>query len=87
MTTLSPDACQFAPRCPLVINECRSAEPDLVAISDDHWAACIRTDDVAGRSAAEIYRVSTQPVPIDAGGQGREPAVVLRVTDLAKTYP
>ena len=56
MTSLSPDACQFAPRCPLVIDECRSSEPELVTISDDHRAACIRTDDVAGRSAAEIYR-------------------------------
>jgi peptide/nickel transport system ATP-binding protein len=61
MTSL-PDACQFAPRCPLAISECRSAEPDLVTIRDGHWAACIRTGDVAGRSAAEIYHVSKQPV-------------------------
>jgi peptide/nickel transport system ATP-binding protein len=49
MSSLSPDACPFAPRCPLVIDECRLAEPDLVAIRDGHWAACIRTDDVANR--------------------------------------
>ena len=61
MSSLSPGACPFAPRCPLVIDECRSAEPDLVATGDGHWAACIRTDDVAGRSAAEIFGVSTQP--------------------------
>jgi peptide/nickel transport system ATP-binding protein len=85
MTSLSPDACQFAPRCPLAISECRSAEPDLVTIRDGHSAACIRTGDVAGRSAAEIYGVSTQPVSVDTAGG--EPAVVLEVTDLAKTYP
>jgi peptide/nickel transport system ATP-binding protein len=85
MTSLSPDACQFAPRCPLVISECRSAEPDLVTIRDGHWAACIRTGDVAGRSAAEIYHVSTQPVSVDTSVT--DPAVVLRVSDLAKTYP
>jgi peptide/nickel transport system ATP-binding protein len=85
MTSLSPGACQFAPRCPLVISECRSAEPDLVTIRDGHWAACIRTGDVAGRSAAEIYHVSTWPVSVDTSVT--DPAVVLQVTDLAKTYP
>ena len=84
MTSL-PDACQFAPRCPLVISECRSAEPDLVTIRDGHQAACIRTSDVAGRSAADIYHVSTQPVAGDT--TATDPSVVLQVTDLAKTYP
>jgi peptide/nickel transport system ATP-binding protein len=84
MTSL-PDACQFAPRCPLAISECRSAEPDLVTIRDGHWAACIRTGDVAGRSAAEIYHVSKQPVSIE--NAAADPPVVLKVTDLAKTYP
>jgi peptide/nickel transport system ATP-binding protein len=84
MTSL-PDACQFAPRCPLVINECRSAEPDLVTIRDGHRAACIRTSDVAGRSAADIYHVSTQPVPVE--NAVADPPVVLQVTDLVKTYP
>jgi peptide/nickel transport system ATP-binding protein len=84
MTAL-PNACQFAPRCPLAISECRSAEPDLVAIRDGHSAACIRTSDVAGRSAADIYHVATQPVAID--NAVADPSVVLQVTDLAKTYP
>jgi peptide/nickel transport system ATP-binding protein len=83
--TSLPDACQFAPRCPLAISECRSAEPDLVTIRDGHWAACIRTGDVAGRSAAEIYHVSKQPVSIE--NAAADPPVVLKVTDLAKTYP
>jgi peptide/nickel transport system ATP-binding protein len=85
MSSLSPGACPFAPRCPLVIDECRSAEPDLVSVGEGHWAACIRTDDVAGRSAAEIFGVSTQPEA--AGSSAGEPELVLRVTDLAKTYP
>jgi peptide/nickel transport system ATP-binding protein len=84
MTSL-PDACQFAPRCPLAIDECRSTEPDLVTIRGGHWAACIRTGEVAGRSAAEIYHVSTQPVPIE--NAVADPPVVLQVVDLAKTYP
>jgi peptide/nickel transport system ATP-binding protein len=84
MTSL-PDACQFAPRCPLVISECRSTEPDLVTIRDGHRAACIRTSDVAGRSAPDIYHVSTQPVAGDTITV--DPSVVLQVTDLSKTYP
>jgi peptide/nickel transport system ATP-binding protein len=85
MSSLSPDACPFAPRCPLAIDDCRSAEPDLVTVEDDHWAACIRTDDVAGRSAAEIFGVTTQPDAVDAAaGESR---LVLQVTDLSKTYP
>jgi peptide/nickel transport system ATP-binding protein len=84
MSALSPGVCPFAPRCPLVIDECRSAEPDLVSIRDGHWAACIRTDDVAGRSAAEIYGVSTQPEEVEAAAP--EPPVVLQVTGLTKTY-
>src|ERR1700727_2727933 len=58
LSTLAPDICPFAPRCPLVIDECRSAEPDLITVQPDHRAACIRTDDVAGRTAAEIFDVS-----------------------------
>jgi peptide/nickel transport system ATP-binding protein len=84
MTSL-PDACQFAPRCPLVISECRSAEPDLVTIRDGHQAACIRTGDVAGRSAADIYHVSTKPIEGDT--TTGDSSVVLQVSDLAKTYP
>jgi peptide/nickel transport system ATP-binding protein len=85
MSSLSPDSCPFAPRCPLAIDECRSAEPDLVTVGGDHWAACIRTDDVAGRSAAEIFGVTTQPDAVDAAaGESR---LVLQVTDLSKTYP
>jgi peptide/nickel transport system ATP-binding protein len=84
LSSLSLDECPFAPRCPLAIEECRSAEPNLVSIADGHWAACIRTDDVAGRSAAEIFHVSTQPAPIDTAAG--EPPVVLRVTDLVKTF-
>jgi glutathione transport system ATP-binding protein len=84
MSSLSPGMCPFAPRCPLVIDECHSAEPNLVTTGNGHWAACIRTDDVAGRSAAEIFDVSTQPAAADTSG---EPPLVLRVTDLAKTYP
>jgi oligopeptide/dipeptide ABC transporter ATP-binding protein len=78
-----PPGCPFAPRCPLAIEQCRAAEPELIAITAAHRAACIRTEHVAGRTAAEIYGVSTEPraAVVDA-----DAPVVLRVTDLAKTY-
>jgi len=78
-----PPGCPFAPRCPLAIDRCRAAEPELIAVTPGHRAACIRTDQVAGRTAAEIYGVSTAA---PAAAVDRDAAVVLKVTDLAKTY-
>jgi peptide/nickel transport system ATP-binding protein len=78
-----PPGCPFAPRCPLAVDDCRSAEPELIQIANGHRAACIRTEEVAGRSAAEIYGVSTEP-PITAADD--DAPVVLKVRDLAKTF-
>ncbi len=78
-----PPGCPFAPRCPLVIDECRTDEPALAAVGADHAAACIRTDRVAGRTAAEIYGVSTAPPTSD---RADDTPVVLRVDGLVKTF-
>src|SRR6185369_9278213 len=98
-----PPGCPFAPRCPLANDDCRAAEPELVAVGAapaatsnhgaapaatsnhgaGHQAACIRTEAVNGRSAADIYGIATEPpaaeTPADA-------TAVLRVRDLVKTY-
>ena len=79
-----PPGCPFAPRCPMAVDECLSAEPELVTIAPGHTAACIRTDDVVGRSAADVYGVSTAPA--DAVPDPDAP-VVLKVVDLVRTYP
>jgi oligopeptide/dipeptide ABC transporter ATP-binding protein len=78
-----PPGCPFAPRCPLAIDACRAAEPELLPMGPDHRAACIRTEHVAGRSAPEIYGVSTEPPVVDTAAA---PPVVLQVRDLVKTY-
>ncbi|BBZ08599.1 ABC transporter ATP-binding protein [Mycolicibacterium doricum] len=78
-----PPGCPFAPRCPLAIDECRAGEPELVEVAPGHRAACIRTEHVAGRSAAEVYGVSTAP---PASPPSADDPVVLRVSDLVKTY-
>ena len=79
-----PPGCPFAPRCPLAIDDCRTTEPELISIGPEHSAACIRTAQVKGRSAAAIYGVSTEP-PAEAAAPGDAP-VVLRVRDLVKTF-
>src|SRR6516165_356826 len=55
--------CHFAPRCPLMTDECRRGEPPGVAVAPDHRVACIRAratqavaapgGDLAAASAAE----------------------------------
>ena len=84
LSTLEPNACPFVPRCPLAIDECRAAEPELITVGLTHQAACIRTEHVAGRSAAEIYGMRTEPPARDH--EAADSPVVLRVTDLVKTY-
>jgi len=85
MASLDP-GCPFAPRCPLAIDECRAEEPMLITVDDltGHRAACIRTDHIAGRSAQDIYGVSTEPPP--AQPEPQQPPVVVAVRDLVKTY-
>jgi peptide/nickel transport system ATP-binding protein len=78
-----PPGCPFAPRCPLAVAECLAAEPGLLPVGPGHSAACIRTDQVAGRSAAQIYGVATDAPESEDSGQ---PEVVLRVRDLSRTY-
>ncbi len=78
-----PDGCPFAPRCPLAIEQCRQSEPDLTPVAQGHAAACIRTDQVTGRSAAEIYGVAIEPPNVDEDSES-EP--VVRVRDLSKTF-
>ena len=79
-----PPGCPFGPRCPLATDECRESEPTLTTVAPDHTAACIHTDQVAGRRAAEIFRVATEPPAAD---DESESDVVIRVRDLSKTYP
>ena len=78
-----PPGCPFAPRCPLAIDECRAAEPALEPVAPGHTAACVRTDQVAGRSAAEIFGVTTGAQIVD---DDAETEIVVRVKDLSKTF-
>jgi peptide/nickel transport system ATP-binding protein len=40
-----PTGCSFAPRCPLALDACRTAEPPLVELANGRRAACIRVEE------------------------------------------
>jgi len=35
-----PNGCRFHPRCPLVMDKCRTETPEMVMLSDRHRVAC-----------------------------------------------
>ena len=37
-----PRGCVFHPRCPVAIDECQQAMPELREVQSDHWVSCIR---------------------------------------------
>ena len=80
-----PPGCSFAPRCPLAIADCLAGEPALLAVpgATGHTAACIRTDEVAGRSAADIYGVA---VAAPQAEPDPDPPVVVRVREVSRTF-
>jgi peptide/nickel transport system ATP-binding protein len=52
--------CHFAPRCPLVADECRNGAPPLAVVSSGHSAACFKAAAAETISAAEVS--ATTPV-------------------------
>ncbi|MEV5835678.1 ABC transporter ATP-binding protein [Nocardia sp. NPDC052112] len=79
-----PQGCSFAPRCPIAIDDCRAAEPPLEKTGPGHSAACIRTAEVTSADLFEAYR---QEIPEPSDEADTDERVVLRVSDLVKTYP
>jgi peptide/nickel transport system ATP-binding protein len=51
-----PRGCRFHPRCPYVMDVCKTVEPDLVPISDerDHVQACHLDEDTKDREASKL---------------------------------
>ncbi|MGB4778907.1 dipeptide ABC transporter ATP-binding protein [Microbacterium sp.] len=81
-----PDACPFAPRCPIAVPECLEGEPPLRSVdgSADHRAACIRLDRTAEGDVYPVPEITTSP--IDAVPRD-EREVVLNVTNLGREFP
>ncbi|MEC3914054.1 ABC transporter ATP-binding protein [Nocardia sp. CDC160] len=80
-----PPGCSFAPRCPVSIDDCRAAEPPLQDTGPGHRAACIRTSEVGTTDLFTAYRKEIEPPEEVAAVDASQ--VVMRVTDLRKTFP
>ncbi|WP_316573141.1 ABC transporter ATP-binding protein [Nocardia canadensis] len=79
-----PRGCSFAPRCPVSIDDCTAAEPPLEKVAPRHSVACIRTAEIGTTQLFDAYRQEiAEPPQQDV----TESDVVLRVTDLVKTFP
>ena len=39
-----PEGCVFHTRCPIAVDDCKLAMPELREVQTDHWVACIRVD-------------------------------------------
>lgn len=97
-----PPGCSFAPRCPVALDDCRTAEPPLAEVgpqpetaatrgssavaAPEHRAACIRTGEIGTGDLFDAYRTELGETPAVAA-DGTEPPVVLRVSGLVKTFP
>jgi peptide/nickel transport system ATP-binding protein len=55
-----PSGCRFHPRCPYVMDKCRTVEPPLVPISDDqeHLQACHLDEETKDREAQKLLEAT-----------------------------
>ncbi|MDQ3849198.1 MAG: ABC transporter ATP-binding protein [Actinomycetota bacterium] len=84
-----PPGCPFSPRCPLVIDECRSVEPSLLAVSRrGQLAACHRAGEIesAGLAADDVFALPDLPDGLPDRVPRAERAVVLEAEDLVKHH-
>jgi glutathione transport system ATP-binding protein len=73
-----PAGCPFAPRCPMVVDACRTTEPELSLVDDGQYAACLRSKEIV----ADDVVTELRPARLD-----RRERIVLSVHDLTKTFP
>ncbi len=85
-----PPGCKFAPRCPMVIDACREAEPELFEVDGaGHHAACIRSGEIAAGSLGylDIYPVPELVESVVERIPREQRTEVLRVDGLVKQFP
>ena len=68
--------CHFAPRCPLVVVDCRQAEPPNLTLANAHRVACIR--------ASEVVHIATTGAV--AATPENSQRTILQVDKLQKRY-
>ncbi|KQY76032.1 ABC transporter ATP-binding protein [Microbacterium maritypicum] len=89
-----PDACPFADRCPIVMDACRTSEPELLPVltggGEEHRAACIRANEITDGGllgGLPVYPVREAPEsPLTRLPREQRP-ITLEVKNLTKTFP
>jgi len=89
-----PNACPFADRCPIVMDACRTQEPELLPVSTgggvSHSAACIRADEIEDGAligGLPVYPVLEIPESALTRTPREERPVTLEVRNMTKTFP
>jgi peptide/nickel transport system ATP-binding protein len=98
-----PDACPFADRCPIVMDACRTREPELLPVStgviatgsgtpsgSTHLAACIRADEIEDGGTLgglPVYPVREIPESALTRTPREERPITLEVKNLTKSFP
>lgn len=83
-----PTHCPFAPRCRYVIDRCREENPPLLQVSENHWSACWRWEEVRrqeGETDDSKQQAKTAPGAAKATIDPNN--VLLQVRDLKKHFP
>src|SRR5690606_5639277 len=79
-----PPGRSFAPHAPVAVHQRRDAAPPLAEPTPGHRAACIRAHEVGTTELFDAYR---REIAEPEATADTETEVVLRVSDLVKTFP
>ncbi|MGH3690672.1 MAG: ABC transporter ATP-binding protein [Microbacterium sp.] len=89
-----PNACPFADRCPIVMDACRTSEPELLPVltggGEEHRAACIRSNEITDGGllgGLPVYPVREAPESALTRLPREERPITLEVKNLTKTFP
>ena len=77
--------CAFVPRCVLAMDDCSTAPPDAVAVSDRRTSACLLPPEAVVAGLGSKSTTTGEPFPTRAGETVEQPpSVVMR--DVVKTF-
>ncbi|MGH2767989.1 MAG: dipeptide ABC transporter ATP-binding protein [Actinomycetota bacterium] len=86
-----PPGCPFAPRCPLRVEVCDAAEPDLLSVGDSlsHSAACHRSGEIEARAlrATDVFPAPLAGPPAAARVARADRKAVVEVDGLVRRFP
>ncbi len=74
--------CAFAERCPAAQDSCRTTDPVLLPLAEDHAAACLRLDELVGISATQLFPTTAA----DHAGRAPVEAPVLVADEVVKHF-